>query len=75
MPDIESFAAETNDDRGVRFVVDRLADELDGSDGHDDIRPDVESEFRRFDNARVREFVPVFVERRMRANLRTFADA
>jgi hypothetical protein len=33
----------------------------------------VESEFRRFDGVAVREFVPVFVERRVRAELRALA--
>ena len=75
MPDMEEFSDETDDDRTIRFVIDRLADELDRPNAHGEMKSAVESEFRRLANARVREFVPVFVERRVRTALRTSTTA
>jgi hypothetical protein len=75
MPDTETFSDETSEDREIRFVTARLIDELDGPDRQQEIEPAVESEFRRFDNARVREFVPVLVERRVRSNFRKLPAA
>src|SRR6266540_934673 len=75
MRDIETLAESTDDDRDIRLVTARLADELNQPQKRGEIRPAVESEFRRFEHARVREFVPVVVERRLRADLRALARA
>jgi hypothetical protein len=68
-PTPESTATE----RDIGSVTARLADTLDEPQKQAAIRGAVESEFRRFDNARVREFVPVLVERRIRTDLRALA--
>jgi len=70
MVDIETQSEPVRHDREIEHVTARLAHELDTPQRETELRPAVESEFRRFDNARVREFVPVFVERRLRADLR-----
>jgi hypothetical protein len=56
------------DDKHVRAVASRLAEEF-GRDA-DDLEVQVRSEFSRLGSARVTQFVPVFVERRMRSELR-----
>jgi hypothetical protein len=58
----------TIDDRHVRAVATRLAEEFGTS--ADDLETRVRTEFSRWEEARVTQFVPVFVERRMRAELR-----
>ncbi len=73
MCDIETLAESTDDDGDIRLVTARLADELNQPQKQGEIRPAVESEYRRFEHARVREFVPVVVERRLRADLRALA--
>lgn len=75
MRDLETFSEETGEDRDIRYVTARLTDEFDRSDQRDAIGPAVQSEFKRFDNAHVRDFVPVFVERRARTNFRTLPEA
>jgi hypothetical protein len=75
MVGMEKPSESTADERDIGSVAARLADELRQPHKEAEIRPAVESEFRRFDNARVREFVPVFVERRLRAELRALARA
>ncbi|MDQ1520085.1 MAG: hypothetical protein QOI55_1158 [Actinomycetota bacterium] len=56
------------DDKHVRAVATRLAEEFGRSP--DDLEGRVRSEFSRWDHARVTQFVPVFVERRVRNELR-----
>jgi hypothetical protein len=56
------------DDKHVRAVTTRLAEEFGRSP--DDLEVRVRSEFSRWDEARVTQFVPVFVERRVRNELR-----
>jgi hypothetical protein len=73
MRDMETFAESSGDDRDIRLVTERLTDQLDQPEQHGEIRSAVESEFRRFERVRVREFVPVFVERRLRADLRALS--
>lgn len=75
MVDRETFSESVDAERDIGFVAARLADGLDRPEMHGEIRPSVEAEFRRFDSARVREFVPVFVERRVRADLRALSRA
>jgi hypothetical protein len=60
-------------ERDVRSVTARLAKALDQPQKQAEIRQAVESELRRFNNARVRDFVPVLVERRIRTDLRALA--
>jgi hypothetical protein len=67
MVDKETLSESTDDDHKIGLVTASLAAKLNQPDKQAEIRPVVESEFRHFDNARVREFVPVFVERRVRA--------
>jgi hypothetical protein len=55
-------------DRHVQAVTNRLAEEFGGTAS--DLEHRVRSEFSRWDNARVTQFVPVFVERTVRAELR-----
>jgi hypothetical protein len=57
------------EERHVRAVVSRLAQEFDGPP--DDLELRVRSEFSRWEQARVTQFVPVFVERSIRDELRT----
>jgi hypothetical protein len=63
----------TDTERDVRSVTARLAKALDQPQKQAEIRQAVESELRRFDNARVRDFVAVLVERRIRSDLRALA--
>jgi len=74
MVDTETLSESTDDDRRVELVAANLADRLEQPDKQAEIRLAVESAFRHFDSARVREFVPVFVERRLRADLRALAQ-
>jgi hypothetical protein len=55
------------EDKHVRAVTARLVEEFGASD---DLETRVRSEFTRWEQARVTQFVPVFVERRMRNELR-----
>jgi hypothetical protein len=59
--------------RDIRTVTTRIVDQLEQPQSEGDVRSAVESEFKRFNGARVREFVPVIVERRVRSNLRALA--
>jgi hypothetical protein len=54
-------------ERHVRAVTTRLAEEFGPAD---DLELRVRNEFSRWEQARVTQFVPVFVERRMRDELR-----
>lgn len=74
MVDKETLSESTDDDRRIGLVAASLADRLKQHDKQAEIRPAVESEFTQFDHARVREFVPVFVERRLRAHLRALVQ-
>jgi hypothetical protein len=56
--------------RDISTVTTRIVDQLEQPQSGGDVRSAVESEFKRFNGARVREFVPVIVERRVRSNLR-----
>lgn len=73
MVDMENLSESIEYDREIGAVTGRLASELDLPHREAEIRPAVESAFKRFDDARVREFVPVFVERQIRADLRALA--
>lgn len=70
MADLESMSESADGSRDVQVVTTRLVEELDQPQKEGEILSAVEAEFRKFDNARVREFVPVFVERRLRADMR-----
>ena len=66
MVDIETFSESAGEEREIGLVAARLEEELQEGE----VRPAVEAEFKRFESARIREFVPVFVERRVRADYR-----
>jgi hypothetical protein len=55
-------------ERHVHAVATRLAEEFGATT--DDMEGRVRSEFSRWQDARVKAFVPVFVERRLREQLR-----
>ena len=55
-------------EKHVRAVTTRLAEEFDTP--AEDLEVRVRSEFSRWEQVRVTQFVPVFVERRMREELR-----
>jgi hypothetical protein len=74
MADIETLSESADHDREIALITARLAHELDEPQRETELRPAVESEFRRFDHARIGEFVPVFVERRLRADLRALVQ-
>ena len=74
MVDTQTLSESTDDERKIGLIAANLADRLEQPDKQAEIRPAVESEFRHFDHARVREFVPVFVERRLHADLRALAQ-
>jgi hypothetical protein len=69
MPYVER-ASDADESRDRHMVTSRIVDELEKPQVEDEVSSAVEAEFRRFESARVREFVPVFVERRVRADLR-----
>ena len=58
---------ESSEDKHVRAVTARLSEEFGGAG---DLEGRVRSEFSRLGEARVTQFVPVFVERTVRAQLR-----
>ena len=66
MVDIETFSESAGEEREIGLVAARLEEELQEGE----VRPAVEAEFKRFESARIREFVPVFVERRVRDDYR-----
>jgi hypothetical protein len=55
--------------RGVEFVVRSLQSRLGTAVDLDLIRAEVEAEFAEYSEARIREFIPVLVEARVRARL------
>jgi hypothetical protein len=55
--------------RQIELVVQSLRDRLGASAGLDRIRAEVEAGFAAFSQARVREFVPILVEARVRSHL------
>jgi hypothetical protein len=74
MVDLRSSENDTSEparsaaDKHVRAVTDRLAEEFGGTAV--DLEHRVRSEFSRWGDARVTQFVPVFVERTVRNELR-----
>lgn len=70
MPDVETMSGSVDESREVRLVTGRLLEQLDRPQMESEVLSAVESEFKRFDSARVRDFISVFVERRLRADLR-----
>jgi hypothetical protein len=55
---------------GVDELTDHLVGRVDAAIPRQTVRARVCREFEAFDRVRVRQFVPVFVERRVRAGLR-----
>lgn len=70
MPDMETMSESFDEDREIQRVTAGLAEQFRETQMAREIGPAVTSEFKRYDQARIREFVPVLVERRLRANLR-----
>jgi hypothetical protein len=75
MADLESMSESVDGSREVQLVTTRLVEELEQPQNQGEIWSAVESEFKKFDDVPIREFVPVFVERRLRADLRARASA
>jgi hypothetical protein len=75
MPYVETASEAADESRKIRTVTERIVDQLEQPQVAREVWSAVESEFKRFDSVRVREFVPVFVERRVRAELRALANA
>jgi hypothetical protein len=59
-----------NQSSDVEHVTDRVSNRLGGAIPLDAVRARVRRHFSAFRDATVRQFVPVFVERRVRAELR-----
>jgi len=57
------------------MVTTRIVDRLERPQIESEIRSVVECEIERFEGARVRDFVPILVERRVRSSLRALAHA
>jgi hypothetical protein len=75
MADLGSMSGSVDGSRDIQLVTTRLVEELEQPQDEAEISSAVESEFKKFDSVRIREFVPVFVERRLRAGLRARARA
>jgi hypothetical protein len=75
MVDMDTRSESSDEDRAIGSLTARLAHELNQPQKQAEMRSTVESEFRRFDDARVRQFVPILVERQLRADLRRLARA
>ena len=54
----------------VEHVTDRVSNRLGGAIALDAVRAQVRRQFAAFHDVAVRQFVPIFVERRVRAELR-----
>ena len=61
-------------ERHIELVVRSLQTRLDGAVSPERIRAEVEAEFAAFSEARIREYVPVLVETRVRARLTQTPD-
>jgi hypothetical protein len=68
MTTLQSSDPGPQQDAFIRSVSSRLATEFGRSDN--DLEPTVRKEFERWSDARVKQFVPVFVERNLRQQLR-----
>jgi hypothetical protein len=68
MSDLKQGDATSKDEKHVRAVTTRLVEEFGGTS--DELEGRVRSEFSRWENVRVTQFVPVFVERSLRDELR-----
>jgi hypothetical protein len=73
MPDEKTMSGSVDESREVRLVTGRLLEQLDRPQMESEVLSAVESEFMRFNSARVRDFIPVFVERRLRTDLRALS--
>jgi hypothetical protein len=70
MADLETFMRDVDQDHELDLIVDRLEQQFQDSIPEPELRGVARSQFAAFDRAPIREFVPVFVERRLRADLR-----
>jgi hypothetical protein len=75
MPYVETTSERTDESREITMVTTQIVDQLEQPQIEGEVRSAVESEFKRFDDVRVRDFVPVIVERRVRSDLRALAHA
>jgi hypothetical protein len=55
----------------IELVVDALAPHVEPAVDHDTLTAVVEADFKRYESARIRDFVPVLVERDIRQRLAT----
>jgi hypothetical protein len=53
----------------IEHVVDALTDRVDPGVDHDTLTAVVEADFKRYESARIKDFVPVLVERDIRQRL------
>jgi hypothetical protein len=73
MVDLETRDTAERVGHEIDLVVTRLAERFHDPRIEPDLRTPVQSEFARFEHAPVQDFVPVFVERRVRTELRALA--
>lgn len=73
MVDLETRDTAERVDHEIDLVVTRLAEQFHDPLVEPALRAPVKSEFARFQHAPVQDFVPVFVERRLRTELRALA--
>jgi hypothetical protein len=66
-------ATEPNADRDLEFVVERITQQLGARSAEPQQRRSIQSQFANSASVPVREFVSVFVERRVRGELRAAA--
>jgi hypothetical protein len=60
---------ETMTRQHIDLVVDALTDRVDPSVDHETLTAVVEADFKRYESARIQDFVPVLVERDVRQRL------
>ena len=73
MVDLETDETADRIDHEINLVVTRLTERFHDPQVEPALHAPVRSEFARFEGAAVQDFVPVFVERRVRTELRALA--
>lgn len=75
MPYVETTSEQTDESQDIRMITTRIVDQLEQPQIEGEVQSAVESELKRFDGVRVRDFLPIIVERRLRSDLRALAHA
>ena len=73
MVDLETRETAERVDHEINLVVSRLAERFHDPEAEPALQAPVRSQFAQFEGAPVQDFVPVFVERRVRTELRALA--